>query len=85
MFADRGGLPRQEQERGLEAVLGVFNLVKHSSADTQNHWPMPPNERGKCVLIATGQERGKQLTVSFPDVFPGNSKLAKRMDGSLQL
>jgi len=64
MFANGNGPADQEQEGRLEAVLCVLSLGKHLPTDTQNHWPMPSDERGEGSLVLPGLEGGQQLTVA---------------------
>ena len=40
----RSGLAGQEQERGLEGVVGIVGIIQHAATDTQDHRAMPPDE-----------------------------------------
>jgi hypothetical protein len=56
---DRGGLPRQDQERGLEGVLGVVGIAEDASAGAQHHRPVPAHQLGERLLgglVAPRQE-----------------------------
>ena len=44
VFADRAGLPRQDQKRGLERILGVVRVVKHAKADAEHHRAVPVDQ-----------------------------------------
>ncbi len=43
--ADRASLLGQDQESGLEGVLGVLDVAEELSADAQDHRPMPAHQR----------------------------------------
>jgi hypothetical protein len=47
---DRAGLPSEDQEDGLECILGVLIVAQHLAADAQNHRPVPANQRRECGL-----------------------------------
>ncbi len=40
-LAQRAGLAGQDQERGLEGVLGVVSVMEDLAADAQHHRPVP--------------------------------------------
>ena len=44
---ERVGLANQDQERGLEGVLGVVRVADQRSADAPDHRGMPVDQRGK--------------------------------------
>ena len=67
--ADRAGPPRQDQERGLEGVLGGVPVAQDLPADAQHHRPVAADqgrERDLGQLVAMGVESRQQLTVAHP-------------------
>jgi hypothetical protein len=69
--ADRSGLPRQDEENGLEGVLGVVGVAKELSADGEDHRAVPGDDRGESGLggegVAIGVEPLEELAVGQPD------------------
>ena len=51
---DRGGLAPQQEEGGLEGVVGVVGVVEHASADAQDHRPVPADQGLEGQLVAVG-------------------------------
>jgi hypothetical protein len=45
--ADRAGLANEEQERGLEGILGVVRVAEHVLADTEHHRAMALDQGGE--------------------------------------
>src|SRR5262249_22190230 len=66
-LADRAGLPGQEEEGGLEGVLGILLLAQGAAADAQHHRPVPPQQRLERRLVVPGQEGVEQVTVGLLD------------------
>ena len=51
---DRPGLARQQEESGLEGVVGVVGVVEDAAADAQDHRPMPTDQGLEGQLVAVG-------------------------------
>src|SRR5262249_39079179 len=49
-IADRPSLACQNQEDGLEGILGIVHVTQDLPADVQNHRPVPAHKRSKCRL-----------------------------------
>lgn len=65
-IADRTGPVRQDQEDGLEGVLGVVRVVEDAPADPQDHRPVPAHqllESRLARLAAIRDEPVQQLAV----------------------
>ena len=65
-LADRACLPRKDQERRLECVLGGVPVANDLHADAQDHRPMPHYKGCKCELgrlIATRAEPRQELAI----------------------
>jgi hypothetical protein len=62
-LADRGGLPRQDQERGLQGILGVLGVVQDAPANLLHHRPMSLDQLREGVLIAAEEEQFQQLSI----------------------
>src|SRR5262249_35075888 len=58
--------PNQNQKSGLKGILGVRLMADDTSADAQNHRPMPTDERFKGTLVPLPDEAFQQLTVRQP-------------------
>jgi hypothetical protein len=69
LLADGTGLPCQDQEGGLEGILGVLFIAKHPPADTQNQGAMPPKKHGEGSLVTTLDESAEQFPVVLVAVF----------------
>ncbi len=61
--ADRPGLARQDEEGGLEGVLGVVVIAEQLPADAQDHRAVSRHDGGEGGLITDGREPLEQLTV----------------------
>ena len=77
-LSDRYGPPRQDQERGLERILGVVRVAQDLAADAQDHRPVPLDQRrepGLGRLITTAHEPLQELTIrqvpDHPDAIEG--------------
>ncbi len=68
--ADRPGLARQDEERGLEDVLRVVRVGQQRPADPAHHRPVPRDQRGEGCLgvigvgLPTGGEPLQQLPIA---------------------
>jgi hypothetical protein len=60
---DRAGLFHQDQERGLERVLGVVRFTQDPPADAQDHRPVPRHQRLDGPGIPLAEEPLKELRV----------------------
>ena len=68
-LAQRPGLFVQDEEDGLEGVLGLVPVAEELPADAQNHRPVAGDKRGEsrlAGLIATGRDPLDQLPVGEP-------------------
>ena len=61
----RPGLAGEEQEGGLEGVLGVVRVAEHLTADAQDQGPMPLQERDKGRLVPLRDELLQQAAVAL--------------------
>ncbi len=61
--SDRSRLAGEDEERGLEGVLGIVVVAEDAPADAQDHRPMPPDDRLERRLIATCDEPFEQIAV----------------------
>ena len=65
-IADRPGLPRQHQKRGLECVFRLVPISQGLSADPQNHGTVPLDQKlesGLPVLALTGHKSFQKLAI----------------------
>ena len=63
MPADRSCLFGQHKEGGLECVLSVLIVSKHTLAHASTERPVPPHECVEGVLIPSGRETLQKLPV----------------------
>jgi hypothetical protein len=66
---DRRGLARQDEEDGLERVLGVMMIAQELAADAEYHRPVSRHDGGESALIdgfASCSEPIKKLAVGKP-------------------
>ncbi len=71
--AQRSGAPEEDQEGGLEGVLGRVLVAEHLPADGENHRPMAGQnrlERGLGRLIPLVRASLEQVAVGQPDGTP---------------
>ena len=61
--SERGGLADQDEERGLEGVLGVGVVAQDAAADAQDHRAVPAHQRGEGRLVAPAEELLQELAV----------------------
>jgi len=64
--ADRTRAPNQDEESGLEGILDVLIVTENSSANTQDHRPVPRHQGGERHLVALGDEPLEQLALTQP-------------------
>jgi hypothetical protein len=57
----RGSLAHQDEERGLEGILGGLSVVQHAAADTEDHRSVPSHQRLEGHLVAHGRVTLEQL------------------------
>jgi hypothetical protein len=57
------GSPEEDEERGLEGVLGVVGVSEKAPADTQDHGPMPSQDGRESVCVTPRGEAVQQLGV----------------------
>ena len=74
---DRSGRPGQDEERGLERVLGIVMIAQDLLADPLDHGPVPFHERRERQLVTPGYEHLQQLPVAHPGDRPGLEEEAK--------
>jgi hypothetical protein len=60
---DARRLAGQDEERRLEAVLGVVGVRQQAPADAHHHRPVAAHQRRERRLVAPGQERFQQPAV----------------------
>jgi hypothetical protein len=63
VLLNRTGLLCQDQEGGLEGVLGVMQVTQHASTHSQHHRAVTPQESRKGIPIAVAGEALQQLAV----------------------
>ncbi len=65
--AERTGLARQDEEDGLEGVLGEMAIAQELAADAEHHRAMPGHQGGEGGLVAAVVEPLDELAVGEPD------------------
>src|SRR5262249_32129790 len=63
LLTDAGSLACQDEEGGLEGVLGVVLVAQHLPADAEHQRPVLLEQRGKGALVPLGDEALEQLAV----------------------
>jgi hypothetical protein len=58
--ADAGGVLPEQQEGGLEGVVGVGPVAQHPAAGGEHQPAVSPNERGERLLVPVGHHAGQQ-------------------------
>ena len=58
---DRGRPPGQDQERGLERVLGQVRVADDPPADAQDHRPVPADQRGERGLVSRRRRKPRAV------------------------
>src|SRR5262249_1715282 len=56
-----GRLAEENQESGLEGVLGIVRMPQHPPADGQHHRSMPPQQRLERRLVALAHQSIEKL------------------------
>jgi hypothetical protein len=56
-------LADEDEERGLEGVLGVLVALESAVTDAPHHPGVSPHDGGKSRLVVPLDETGKQFTV----------------------
>jgi hypothetical protein len=65
-LANRPGPPGQDQERGLEGVLGVVFVAQDVPTDAVHERPVPLDQGGERPVVAGGREPAQKLTIAQP-------------------
>jgi hypothetical protein len=63
LLADRGSPADEDEERGLEGVLGVVGVAQHPPADTQDHRAVAAHEGLEGALIAAQRKNLQELPI----------------------
>ena len=63
---DRRGLANEDEEGGLEGVLGVVMTAEYSSADAPHHRAVPPRQGLDSALVPLLDEAPEQLPIRHP-------------------
>jgi hypothetical protein len=63
---DGCGLADQDEEGGLETVLGIVNIAQDAPAHTEDHGPMPAHQRREGRLIPALNKQVQQIAVANP-------------------
>jgi len=64
-LANGGGLLGQDEEGGLQGVLGVVGIPQGAPADAQDHRPVTAEQRLEGGLVMAAQEGPEQGAVGF--------------------
>ena len=59
----RRSLADQDEERGLEGVLGIVRIVEDTTADRQHHGAVTAHQSRESGLVALSQKTLQQLTI----------------------
>jgi hypothetical protein len=62
-MANRGGAPSQDQERGLEGILGVVVVAQYLAAHPLHHRTVPLDQRREGCFLTMGHEPVEQLPI----------------------
>ncbi len=68
---DRSGRPGQDEERGLESVLGLVMIAQDRLTDPTDHGPVPFHQRRERQLVSPGCEHLQQVPVADSRDRPG--------------
>jgi hypothetical protein len=58
-----GSPPRENDEYGLECILGEVVIVDHSATDRQHEWSVPTHQFRERSLVSDCNEPGEQLAI----------------------
>ena len=75
----------QDEEGGLERVLGVVGVAEDAAADAQHHRPVPADERGERGLVAGVEEPAEQFGVGRTGAVGGGSGAGGRIGSRFPL
>jgi hypothetical protein len=78
LLADRGGFPGEDQEGGLEGVLGVLFIVEDLPTDSKHQLAMPPKKRSEGLFVTALDESAEQFRVVLVAAF----KSSENPDGA---
>jgi hypothetical protein len=81
--ADRTRLAGEDQERGLEGVVGIVGFPEHAPADTQHHRTMPSDqgcESGLTAPITSTQVPFQQVRVACRSNGPAIEERGKAVE-----
>jgi hypothetical protein len=81
---DRVGLADQDEEGGLEIVLGIMTIPQDAAADTPHHRPMPPHQRGQGVFTMV-EEVFQELAIGPSRARAGQHGSAQVLDDLTQV
>ena len=83
---DRARLAHQNQERGLEGVVGVVRVAQELPADAQDHRPVAVHQRGEGGLgrrrVRPGQKPFQELAIGQG---PGRAEVIERRELTAQV
>ena len=79
--AERAGLAGQDEEGGLEGVLGELVVAQELSADAQDHRAMAGNQRGEGGLVGRRGRRTARGAGGRRDPRANRPRRATRADG----
>jgi hypothetical protein len=63
-MANRAGVPGQDQERGLEGILGVVVIAQDLATHPLHHRPVPLDQRREGGFLPTAHEPVEQLPIA---------------------
>src|SRR5262249_16488786 len=65
MFTNRLPFPSEDQEGGLEGILGILLLAQDAPADAVDHRPVPAHDGLEDGLVAPGEGSFDELPVGL--------------------
>jgi hypothetical protein len=80
--ADRGRFFGQDEEGGVEGILGILLVVQDPAAHTQDHRAVPPGEGSERLLVLPAEEGIQELVVGL--VTAGGGQLADVAENGVQ-
>ena len=69
--------PNQDQESGLEGVVGICRVAQDGQANGPDHWTVPANESRECNFVA-GCKKGRDQFPIGPVVQPESGRRQNR-------